>query len=214
MWPPQPGNMYWDRRACPQETTHSNSQPGPPGGWDTWDPGQEKNLRHQASKTLPASGQSSHSQSEVQAEKHQHSNVAATQKCHKRRKPSSDWSADSVSETEYALQGFERHPSNPYYFVTNKDKDDPDVSLHPLMITVTLLYPKTDIHLADILTDFQGSRDQIADLNQTLDDLSEKLPQKCRSVAKTSSSTRRSRSPDRSRNKSPNLRHSFHSDDV
>ena len=44
--------------------------------------------------------------------------------------------------------------------------------------------------MMDILKDFEESRDQRADLNHTLDGLSEKLLRKSRSMVKPNSSTR------------------------
>ena len=80
-----------------------------------------KNVRRQSPRPPHTSGQGKHQP---------HSTVSATQKYHEHGKPSSDWSSDSVSETEFTPQGFERHPSNPYYIGKNKDRDDPDISLH------------------------------------------------------------------------------------
>ena len=119
-----------------------------------------------------------------QAGKHQHYKVSATQKP-KRGEPSSDWSADSAAETEYALQGFERHPSNPCYIGNNKDNDDPDISLHARDDSFDedsdLAFAPKQISLLkstmmDFLKEFQGLRDQGTDLNQTLADFSNKLP--------------------------------------
>ena len=60
--------------------------------------------------------------------------------------------------------------------------------------------------MTGVLQEFQGSTDHGVDLNLTRDDFSEKLSKKRRHVAKPSSFTRRSRSPARFRNKSPDSR--------
>ena len=121
----------------------------------------------------------------------------------------SDWSADSVSETEFAPQGLKRHPWNPYYVGSNKDNDDPDLSLLAFTPNQISTLKST---MMDILREFKDPciRERVL---TRLYDLSEKLPRKrrsvakpnstkSRSVAKPSSTTITSKFPGRSRNKS------------
>ena len=94
-------------------------------------------------------------------------------------------------------QGFERHPSNPYYMCSNKDDDPDDDHAHdnsfdddsgPAFTPKQISILKST--MMDFHKDFKESRNQRMDLNQTLNDFSEKLPTKSRSVAKPSPSTR------------------------
>ena len=103
-------------------------------------------------------------------------NVVAT---HRNNTETRKWSDDSASETEYTPQGFQRHPSNPYYIGNNKDNDNPKISLHahdessdddsdPDFFPNQISILKST--MMDTLKEFQGSRDQRKNLNQALDD--------------------------------------------
>ena len=137
----------------------------------------------------------------------------------KPRKTVQDWSSDSASEAKYAPLDFERNPSSLYY--NGADHNDPDLSIYAQDESFdddgdSAFTPKQvslmKATMRDILKEFQCSCLQKTDLNQTLEDLSERLFRKSRSTTKSFPPTR-TRSLGRLRYGSPESIHSSHSDD-